>query len=251
MLNVSTRPDYRHSGVVIAGTIIGAWCTTFLIAMFGPMPWAALTFPALTFLSTGMFITAHDSMHGLVAPRSRRTNAVFGRIALALYALFSFSALIEEHRKHHARPGHPEEDPDFHDGNNDSFIRWYLRFLSHYVTLRQVIGMAIIFNLLHHVAGVGIERLLLLWVLPLIVSTLQLFYFGTFLPHRSFAPGDPHRATTVDYPPWLSFLTCYHFGYHWEHHAFPFVPWWRLPSVRRANLESRVAPDRGARIRTP
>lgn len=27
----------------------------------------------------------------------------------------------------------------------------------------------------------------------------------------------------------LSFLTCYYFGYHLEHHLYPNVPWWRLP----------------------
>ena len=28
-------------------------------------------------------------------------------------------------------------------------------------------------------------------------------------------------------PVWLSFLTCYHFGYHLEHHRYPWVLWWR------------------------
>ncbi|MBD3338449.1 MAG: beta-carotene ketolase, partial [Candidatus Lokiarchaeota archaeon] len=23
-----------------------------------------------------------------------------------------------------------------------------------------------------------------------------------------------------------------HFGYHWEHHEYPNIPWWRLPAVR-------------------
>ena len=43
---------------------------------------------------------------------------------------------------------------------------------------------------------------------------------------------NPHRARSNGYPPWLSFLTCYHFGYHFEHHEYPYVPWWGLSSVR-------------------
>jgi hypothetical protein len=41
-----------------------------------------------------------------------------------------------------------------------------------------------------------------------------------------------HNARSSSMPIWLSLLTCYHFGYHWEHHEYPYVPWcacgWRL-----------------------
>lgn len=30
----------------------------------------------------------------------------------------------------------------------------------------------------------------------------------------------------------LSFLTCYHFDLHWEHHRWPYAPWWQLPACR-------------------
>jgi beta-carotene ketolase (CrtW type) len=66
------------------------------------------------------------------------------------------------------------------------------------------------------------------------LSSFQLFTFGTWLPHRNLKIpfADWHRARSNDYPAWLSFLTCYHFGYHWEHHEWPFVPWWKLPRAR-------------------
>jgi beta-carotene ketolase (CrtW type) len=69
---------------------------------------------------------------------------------------------------------------------------------------------------------------------PALLSTLQLFVFGTWLPHRPHADApfaDRHRARSQRWPTWLSLLTCYHFGYHWEHHAHPHVPWWRLPAT--------------------
>ena len=31
----------------------------------------------------------------------------------------------------------------------------------------------------------------------------------------------------------LSLLSCFHFGYHHEHHRAPWIAWWRLPAFRR------------------
>lgn len=38
----------------------------------------------------------------------------------------------------------------------------------------------------------------------------------------------------------LSFLTCYHFDYHWEHHRWPYAPWWQLPLCKQ--LRASTAP---------
>ncbi len=95
--------------------------------------------------------------------------------------------------------------------------------------------LAIVFNVLSHVIGISEPNLLVFWVVPSITSTLQLFWFGTYLPHRSGRDrfDDRHHARSLDYPAWLSFLTCYHFGYHWEHHRWPHLAWWQLPAARR------------------
>jgi beta-carotene/zeaxanthin 4-ketolase len=73
----------------------------------------------------------------------------------------------------------------------------------------------------------------LFWAFPLILSSLQLFYFGTFLPHRQPLEGynNFHRANSTQLPIFLSFLSCYHFGFHQEHHEFPYIPWWQLPMI--------------------
>ena len=76
--------------------------------------------------------------------------------------------------------------------------------------------------------------MLVAWILPLLLSALQLFVVGTVLPHRrAEACGNRHRAESLALPPWLSLLACYHFGYHWEHHAFPHLAWHQLPQARR------------------
>ncbi|MBN2364878.1 MAG: fatty acid desaturase, partial [Calditrichaeota bacterium] len=29
------------------------------------------------------------------------------------------------------------------------------------------------------------------------------------------------------------------FGYHWEHHEFPHIAWWKLPAIRRTVLQKK------------
>ena len=68
------------------------------------------------------------------------------------------------------------------------------------------------------------------WIAPQVLSS-PLFYFGTYLPHRGQFEVNTFPARSNDYPHWLSMLTCFHFGYHAEHHQYPYVPWY-LPTIR-------------------
>lgn len=186
-----------------------------------------------TFLHTGLFITVHDALHGTVAPRWPRVNRAIGTVAARLYAGFSWTRLLERHIRHHRFPG-THLDPDHHRPGSAGVLAWYLAFLREYVTLGQIVWMAVAFNVLSHAVGVAEPRLFLFWVLPALMSTVQLFVVGTWWPHRSHPtkPANDHHARSVDLPPVLSFLACYHFGYHLEHHAYPATPWWRLPTLR-------------------
>lgn len=194
-----------------------------------------------TLLYTGLFITAHDGMHGLVSPKNRKFNDFIGAAAVSLYALFSYKNLLTKHWEHHRHPA-SQQDPDFHDGEHSGFINWYYRFMSNYLTWKQVLGMAIIFNILLYIFKVAGINLVLFWVLPSLLSTLQLFYFGTYLPHRELSEPykDEHRARSNNYSVFWSFITCYHFGYHWEHHEYTHIAWWRLPRVRQLSKTSNL-----------
>jgi beta-carotene ketolase (CrtW type) len=48
---------------------------------------------------------------------------------------------------------------------------------------------------------------------------------------------NPHRAQSNPLPIFWSFITCYHFGYHQEHHEYPHVPWWKLPEIHKLTLD--------------
>ena len=232
----------RHEGIfglLAASAIISLWFLSLFFLLSNGVTnlpgWLIL--PAIlwqTFLHTGLFITAHDAMHGSVFPDNGHLNDAIGRFCVILYALFSFRKLQTEHWEHHSHPA-SEQDPDFQDGRHPEYWAWYGNFLKHYVGFWQIVGMAAVFNILEHGMGVAVGDLLLFWVLPSVLSTLQLFTFGTYLPHREQPEGyrDQHRARSNDYGTWWSFVSCYHFGYHWEHHAYPFVPWWKLPRVKK------------------
>ncbi len=181
----------------------------------------------LTWLYTGLFITAHDAMHGLVAPGWPIVNRLFGVVTTLFYACFSYSHLLEEHHRHHRSPA-SDDDPDFYHGG---VFAWYFRFLGHYFKIRQLILMALFGFLLGEVVGIPFDRVFLFWALPAVMSSWQLFFFGTYLPHRvTDVPFlDRHRARSMRLPRWLALVTCFNFGaFHREHHLFPWVPWWLL-----------------------
>jgi len=67
------------------------------------------------------------------------------------------------------------------------------------------------------------------WMVPAVLATLQLFFFGTYLPHRGeHAADNQHKSRSqLRHHVW-AFVSCYFFGYHYEHHDQPYLPWWRL-----------------------
>ena len=221
----------------VAALILALWGLGlfFLLGVAGsPALWWPAAVLTQTFLYTGLFITAHEAMHRNITD-ARWLNDAIGQLCVGLYALFSFRSLREKHHRHHRHPA-SSLDPDYHDGEHLSPRRWYLSFMLRYVSVWQVVGMASLFNIGDHLLGLSTLNLIVFWVTPSLLSTLQLFYFGTYLPHRGpdEAFTDEHRARSSEGAVWSSFVSCYHFGgYHHEHHKDPSVPWFRLPSRGR------------------
>ncbi len=185
-----------------------------------PLCW--LWFLVQTHLFTGLFITAHDAMHGTVSPNRRLNNAV-GRLALGLFALNSWKKLLPKHHEHHRFVG-TEADPDY---GPPAFWSWYFKFVKTYISLWQIVGMAILFN----IAKIWINEvnLIFFYVVPSVLSTMQLFYFGTYLPHQGeHASENKHKSRTLPKNHLWAFVSCYFFGYHYEHHDQPGLPWWLL-----------------------
>ncbi|MBW4621881.1 MAG: fatty acid desaturase [Cyanosarcina radialis HA8281-LM2] len=190
-----------------------------------------------TFLHTGLFITAHDAMHGNICPQNHQVNNLIGAIALVAYAFLPYKTLLIKHRLHHRYPA-SVKDPDFCESYQNNLWLWYLKFMQEYLDLQQLsiflIGIIVISTMLRYGCNLSIDNLILFWILPIFLSSVQLFYFGTFLSHRQPIGGysDRHRCQSSNYSVFWSFLACYHFSYHWEHHEYPHLPWYKLPMAK-------------------
>ncbi|MDX7950454.1 fatty acid desaturase [Lichenihabitans sp. Uapishka_5] len=228
------------TGLGLAALIIAAWLVGHIYGVFLHR-WDTVGSVATPFLmllqcwlSVGLFIVAHDGMHGSLAPYHPRLNRAVGRLCLVLYAGFSYDRLVGAHFDHHRHPG-TALDPDFYADDPEHLWSWYTVFFRRYFGWRPFLTIAVVVAVYKGVFGAGMANILLLWAVPAVISSLQLFYFGTFLPHRheddDFA--DQHNARSNNYPWLVSLLTCFHFGYHHEHHLAPQLPWWRLPSARQ------------------
>lgn len=230
MLPVHSVKDkhFSNKGIYIALLVIASWAAFISFAFsYHTSPlnlWNIPIILILTHLYTGLFITAHDSMHGTVS-NSSWINDLIGTICVILYACFSYKKLKEKHHSHHKFVT-SHKDPDYQNAN---FFIWFLKFMKNYMTIWQIILMAALYNFMHLFGGVPKINLILFWIIPPVLSSLQLFYFGTYLPHKNPEEiENNYKSRTQNLNFFLGFISCYFFGYHYEHHAKPYIPWWKL-----------------------
>ena len=221
---------HPHTGSYIAFVVMACWLAcllfSFSLSINGLVWWIFPLIILQSHLYTGVFITAHDAMHGTVSA-NRKLNNFVGICCATLFAFNSWNTLYAKHHAHHRHVA-TELDPDFHHGN---FVVWYFSFLKNYLSMRQLLLMALTFNVL--ILLVAKVNVILFWVVPALLSTLQLFYFGTWLPHHgTFDSGNRHHASSLRKNHFMAFISCYFFGYHYEHHDSPQTPWWQLPALK-------------------
>lgn len=231
------------AGLLLALVILVLWIISLgILLSLDKTPLTSVwILPAIfgrTFIQTGLFIVAHDAIHGAISSRYLQLNNGLGILATTLYAFLSYQKLSLKHWQHHQHPGQAT-DPDSYHGIHRNILVWYLKFIQEYLDFRQsldlVFGMGFAFIVLYFGLHISITNLFLYWLLPIILSSIQLFFFGTYLPHQSNTTANAHHAVSSNFPVFWSFLTCYHFGYHWEHHEYPKVPWYQLPSMRQSH----------------
>ncbi|MBD2178611.1 fatty acid desaturase [Pseudanabaena sp. FACHB-1998] len=227
------------TGVAIALLIIIIWAISFWFLLNSvsmeriSWGWLGAMIGWQTFLCTGLFITAHDAMHGAILPKHHQINNWIGSFALLLYGFFSYEQISKKHLQHHHAPA-TDSDPDFHDGTHKNAIAWYICFMQRYWSWWRLAVLLIAYVSMHSFLNIAYANLILFSIVPTILSSIQVFYFGTFLPHREPIGGyqNSAHAQSIYRPLLWSLLTCYHFGYHQEHHSHPNIPWWKLPSLQ-------------------
>ena len=103
-------------GLLWAIAIFSAWLGSGVYWLSHPL--MALSWPGIiagicvrTFFHTGLFILAHDAMHGNLLPSSPRWNHRLGRWGVNLYACLSYRDCIRNHAKHHTHCAHAKPTP--------------------------------------------------------------------------------------------------------------------------------------------
>lgn len=242
-------------GVLVAAGISAAWLISLLwsmtLSMEGLVAWQILAILLIRMqLQTGLFIVAHDAMHRVLAPGRPWLNDQLGALALLLYAGLPYGSCRTLHHRHHRFNATPA-DPDFPSERHPGLLSWYGQFMAEYLSTAQMVRLLIGWGILlvaflpsnPHAAW----TVLMVCTTPLLLSSWQLFLIGTYLPHRhqrmSAEDPAPH---SLDWPVWLSFLACYHFGYHREHHDQPQLPWFSLPAQRRQQRQPRFIQNLGS-----
>src|SRR5438552_1595045 len=114
MLSVSSKDKkISNKGIYVATLVIGCWVAfisfAFTYETYLLNPWNILIILILTHLYTGLFITAHDSIHGTIC-KSPKVNNFIGTLCVSLYACFSYKKIKEKHNNHHKFVA-TEEDP--------------------------------------------------------------------------------------------------------------------------------------------
>jgi beta-carotene ketolase (CrtW type) len=243
--HLERRPWWQlDEGVPVALTVLAAWGYMINYTCFhtqlGTLQSALLFLPMMQ-LHTGVFITAHEAMHGSVAPNNPWLNDAIGRLAGTLYAGLDFTYMRQKHREHHAHTGLVGEDPDFHPGTGRDLGPWAWNFMKRYLSIWQFVRLNIMVGAIQ-LSGAPYLNMVVFLLCAGLLSAVQLFYFGTYIPHRppKDSPNEVmhwEKAQTSACKTRLgSFLTCYSFDCHYEHHANPRTPWFRLWDDRKARL---------------
>ena len=231
-------------GLTLSVAIAGSWLGIHAYAMFvfqltwENLPFALMMAMVQCWLSVGVFIVCHDAMHGTLTPTHQRLSAAIAAVLLFLYAGFGWRTLRDAHHTHHRLAGHAG-DPDFDEDNPSNFSKWYWTFFKRYFGWQSLLFVHAVVAVYWLILGIPMVQIVLLYGAPALLSSLQLFYFGTYRPHHQAADkpfADSNNARSEGFNTVVSLATCFHFGYHLEHHRRPDVPWWALPRAKAAGV---------------
>lgn len=249
--------------IVLAACCVSGFGLCAVGAVIGVLPlWVALIFNSLSLYA--LYIAMHDAAHGAVF-RGRGPNEWLGRISVFLLnPVFSFPAYRFIHMQHHRFTNESSRDPDMYvagTGVASQFLRcmtadigyavYYLRsWRDRPVSERVETGIAVIGGVTAIVLlanFVGLEAVLLVWLVPSRIAT-GLLAFGLALlphaPHEVEQRRDLYRASAVlvGWEPVMTPLLLYQ-NFHLVHHVIPSAPFYQARRIWYDNLEFFMARD--------
>ena len=242
------------SAVLIAALVVFETAAAGLLA--GQPVWLILLAAWLVgaFASHALWVLIHDCAHNLVV-KSGPWNKVFAMAANLPHLFPSAVSFQKYHLKHHAFQGVYELDADLPN-------RWEARLVGHSAPAKALWLLFFPFFQLSRPPRLKEISLFDGWVVVNILVQLAydaavLFFLGPkallFLAAAFFFSVGLHplgarwiqehylvHGTDQETSSYYGFLNvpALNVGYHNEHHDFPWVPWHRLPLVRRAAPEA-------------
>lgn len=258
----------------VIGAVIAAY-------VWRPTPWMfAVAFVVIASRQYALLILMHEAFHALIHP-DRRVNDFVGAILIGAPCGSAYWQTQSVHLRHHRKLGE-HDDPEFflHCASPPRDKRSLAKLGRHFLLL--MLGGQVLYThfggehlggepllrrvvrTLPRISRVAAAQLILLlalswwgswttyvglWLAPLLSLAVLFNGVRAFCDHANVAddlPGHTRRLVSyVSTPVERFFLAPYHMNYHAEHHLFPYVPHYRLPSLRRLLMAS---PDHRAAI---
>lgn len=102
----NTFAPYDWTGILIATVIVTLWFASLLNLLSVSVVntsyfWLIVSILERAYLHTGLFIIAHDAMHGNLIPSNKTLNNIIGRLAVGIYGLLPYDRCRMNHTNHH------------------------------------------------------------------------------------------------------------------------------------------------------
>ena len=242
-------PRQMRIYTVVTLACFALWLASFPLTILDITPiWPWFLFA--TFIAAVGYVPSHEAMHrniGRPGTKYHFWNELVGQVA-TIILIFPFSMARMMHMHHHYHTNHPENDPDYTDGADNSFKAWIKTWLNrqpgadgsihHYkrglerigtpdakkalrdTMLLQLGSMAFMFALAW--SGHAFEAAFLFW-LPRHIGLSYIRYWLSWAPHHPRDGLDRYTHTRVfraRVGHWLSLGMQYHI----VHHLYPGIP---------------------------
>jgi len=269
------RPYYRLSSSRAAFCILWSWAwivaTVLTVVVTGHWTAYAAALMVIPGRQVGLFFLVHEAAHQRMFRHRTASD-----IIVNLLAGFPIGVTVQAYRTHHLqhhRHLNTDKDPDWLQHQND-FWRWprpataalrlmlksslgghgplwlavfrglspwsRIRVLSRFEQVAFAAFVAGLVTVLTLTSGWG--YFLLLWVLPQFTLTFVLHHYRTVAEHLAVPNTHELNAsrTVVSSPLERFFVAPFGVNFHVEHHLFPGVPAYHLPSVHRLLMQDEV-----------
>lgn len=258
MRELHRKAAWRHFVVAVRQFLILGLTTWALVRFSHPLVWIPLVF-VQGFTIFNFTVLLHEVVHHTIFEGKRLLAERILGLAYAVPSGISASQFTRWHLDHHAELGSEEDDPKRHHLSPKVNARWfkllyctpalfpiYFRAArresaTYPPELQRRIRAERRLALGFHVSAIallwyffGLPAALRAHVVPVFFVFPIAFTLNRLGQHYDIDPADPAKWGTLMKGHWFWDFAYLNSNYHLEHHYFPGVPFYRLPSLQRA-----------------